>query len=235
MASGAFGDKLGMPIQVGAGFQPIGLRIAVTGVQPGGFRRYVPAMDPLNSTALGTGPCRVLGVRTFGDDLLAAISPLGLALAAGSGLVVDLDPDGPRYPSERTVAEIVAEGPTLSELSPSRAGVATIGNGGAEHLAALQIIATLAGAWPAIIMRVGSEPVPYPVIPVRPLWPGFMTPRGERPSVWQSVGSPVEPPGDGPVLPPPGRATVSALLAGRRPVRSRWVMAWRQVWELPWR
>ena len=147
-------------IQIGASSQLTGWRSAVTGVQPGGFRRYVPVMDQSTATAFGTGSCRILGVRTFGDDLLAAISPLGLALAAGSGLVVDLDPDGPRYPSERTVAEIVAEGPTLLELSPSRVGVAAIGNGGAEHLAALQIIATLASAWPVIIMRVGSEPVP---------------------------------------------------------------------------
>lgn len=166
--------------------------------------------------------------------MLAAIAPLGLALAAGTALVVDLDPDGPPYPGDRTIADLALEGPRRSEMLPERSGVATIRNGGADPLAAIALVETLAPGWPAIVARVGADTVPFPVIPVRPLWPGWMTPRGSSPSVWQSTGGGVEPPGPGPVLPQPGRATVAALLAGRRPVRSRWVRAWRRVWELPW-
>lgn len=182
----------------------------------------------------GDAVTRVMGVRTFGDELLAAIAPLGLALAAGTALVVDLDPDGPAYPGDRSIAEIADEGPRRSELDPDRSGVATIRNGGVGTLAAIEVVGTLSASWPAIVVRVGSEPVPFPVIPVRPLWPGFLAPTGQTPSVWQAVPGGVDAPGPGPVLPPPGRSTVAALLAGRRPVRSRWVKAWSRVWELPW-
>lgn len=182
----------------------------------------------------GDETTRVVGVRTFGDELLAAIAPLGLALAAGSALVVDLDPDGPAYPGERTVAELAEEGPRRTELDPGRTGVATMRNGGVGTLAAIEVVGTLAQSWPAIVVRVGSEPVPFPVIPVRPLWPGFLAYTGQSPSVWQAVPGGTEAPGPGPVLPPPGRATVTALLNGRRPPRSRWVRAWTRVWELPW-
>lgn len=182
----------------------------------------------------GDGTGRIVGVRTFGDELLSTLSPIGLALAAGSALVVDLDGDGPPYPSERTLVEVVEEGPRLSDMSPDRSGVAVLRNGGADPATAVETVGNLARSWPAVVARVGAEPVPFPVIPVRLLWPGFLAPEGERPAVWQMVPGGSEPPGPGPLLPPPGRSTVNALLAGRRPVRSRWVRAWRQVWELPW-
>lgn len=177
---------------------------------------------------------RLVGVRAFGDEVLAALSPLALALAAGDALVVDLDGDGPLYPGPRTLAEVVEEGPRLAEMNPDRAGVAILPNGGADPAAGVETVVRLAQSWPAVVARVGTDPVPFPVIPVRPLWPGFLAPAGERPSVWQMVRGGGEPPGPGPVLPPPGGATVTALLSGRRPVRSRWVRAWRRVWELPW-
>lgn len=182
----------------------------------------------------GDAPSRVVAVRTFGDELLAAIAPLGLALAAGTALVVDLDIDGPPYPGERTVAELVAEGPRRVELAPERVGVAALRNGGIEAVDALGVVGKLSEAWPAVVIRVGAEPVPFPVIPVRPLWPGFLAPTGERAAVWQKVMTESDPPGPGPVLPPPGRATVSALMAGRRPLHSRWIRAWSEVWGLPW-
>ena len=179
---------------------------------------------------------QVIGVRTFGDALLGAIAPLGLAVAAGTALVVDLDADGPSYPAERTLAQVVAEGPRRAELVPERSGVAVLPNGGVRAFEALEMVEMLARSWPAVVVRAGSEPVPYPVVPVRPLWPGFMAPGGSRPAVWQRVaGAAADPPGPGPVLPAPGRRVVTALLRGRRPVRSAWVRAWRRVWELPWR
>lgn len=183
----------------------------------------------------GNTGSRIVGVRTLGDELLAAIAPLGLALSAGTALVVDLDLDGPPYPTERSVADLVEEGPTRAELNPERSGVAILRNGGVGPAAALEVIETLEGSWPMIVARVGTEPFPFPVIPVRPLWPGFLAPSGDRASVWQLVSGGSDAPGPGPVLPPPGRRVVTALLSGRRPLRSRWVRAWRRVWELPWR
>lgn len=178
---------------------------------------------------------KVLGVRTHGDELLSAIAPLGLALAAGTALVVDLDPDGPPYPGDRSLAVLADEGPRRDEMEPMRAGVATIRNGGAETSAALDAVRILSAGWPLVVVRLGDEAVPFPVIPVRPLWPGFLSPTGQRAAVWQSMGTAVEPPGPGPILPPPGRSTVMALLGGRRPLHSRWVGSWRRVWGLPWR
>lgn len=178
---------------------------------------------------------RLVGVRAFGDEVLAALSPVALALAAGEALVVDLDGDGPLYPGRRSLAEVVEEGPRLAEMTPQRRGVAILRNGGADPVAGVEMVVRLAQSWPAVVARVGSDPVPFPVIPVRPLWPGFLAPAGERASVWQMVRGGGDPPGPGPVLPPPGGATVVALLSGRQPVRSRWVRAWRRVWELPWR
>lgn len=177
---------------------------------------------------------RVVGVRTFGDEVLAAIAPLGLALAAGSALVVDLDPQGPPYPGERSLVDMAADGPTRSELTPGRARVAVLRNGGADPGLGVQVVQVLASSWPVVVVRVGHFPVPFPIIPVRPLWPGFMAPVGERPSVWQRVRGGGDPPGPGPALPPPGRRAVMSLLAGRRPPGSRWVRSWAAVWELPW-
>lgn len=181
-----------------------------------------------------SGSGQVLGVRTFGDELLGAIAPLGLAMAAGTALVVDLDLEGPPYPGERSVAEMVAEGPRRAELMPERQGVAVIPNGGAGAAAALGLVEMLAGSWPVLVVRVGAEPVPFPVVPVQPLWPGFLAPSGRRPAVWQRVVGAGDPPGPGPVLPPPGRRAVTTILQGRRPFRSRWIDAWRRVWGLPW-
>jgi len=181
------------------------------------------------------GVRQVLGVRTFGDESLGAIAPIGLAMAAGTALVVDLDVDGPPYPADRSVAELVAEGPRRAELVPDRSGVAVLPNGGVGASEALELVDMLAQSWPAVVVRAGDEPIPFPVVPVRPLWPGFLAPDGRRAAVWQRVAGASDPPGPGPVLPPPGRSVVNALLHGRRPFRSRWVDAWKRVWELPWR
>jgi len=63
------------------------------------------------------------------DEVLGAVAPLALAAAAGTALVVDLDPEGDRYPGEATLASLVAEGPTQEDLTPSQRGVAVVGNG----------------------------------------------------------------------------------------------------------
>ncbi|HJR93778.1 MAG TPA: hypothetical protein VJ938_15160 [Acidimicrobiia bacterium] len=182
-----------------------------------------------------TSGARILGVRTFGDEVLAALAPLGLAAAAGTALVVDLDPDGLAYPGQRSLAEAVAEGPRRTELRPEREGVAYLRNGGADVDAAVEMITVLGENWPAIVLRLAATEVPFPVVPVRPLWPGFLAPQGGRPAVWQAVPGGGSPPGPGPVLPAPGRFTIASLLGGRRPPRSRWIRAWIDVWGLPWR
>ena len=178
---------------------------------------------------------RVVGVRAFGDEVLAAIAPLGLALAAEqAAVVVDADPLAPPYPGGRTVAAVAEEGPSRSELRPDGRGVAILPNGGAGPEEVAAVVTLLSEGWPAVVVRVGASDPGIPVIPLRPLWPGFLAPAGSRAAVWRRVGTSTEPPGPGPVLPPPGRGTVTALLGGRRPVRSRWVRAWRRVWEMPW-
>ena len=52
-----------------------------------------------------------LAVWTAYDGLLSATAPLGLAAAAGTALVVDLDPEGPVYPGPASLADLVVEGP----------------------------------------------------------------------------------------------------------------------------
>lgn len=178
---------------------------------------------------------QILALRTIGDGVLAAVAPLGLALAAGTALVVDLDPDGPAYPGESSLAELVADGPRRADLEPARPGVAVIRNGGVEPARAIDLVDTLARGWPRVVVRVGASAVPYPWAPLRPLFPGLLAPTDAAAAVWQSVGARVAAPGPGPVLPLVPRRVVLALLAGRAPARSRWVRAWRAVWELPWR
>lgn len=172
---------------------------------------------------------------TEADPLLAAVAPLGLAAAASTALVVDLSEWPAAYPGRRTLAEVCDEGPTQSELTAPRSGIAVLANGGIDPVAALDTLTLLSSRWPAVVVRVDTTEFPFPVIPVRLLLPGFLAPVGGHPAVWQRCPSGSPPPGPGPVLPPPSRATVSALIDCRLPWRSRWVRAWRQVWELPWR
>ena len=81
-----------------------------------------------------------LAVWTAFDGLLSATAPLGLAAAAGTALVVDLDPDGPAYPGRASLADLVADGPRRADLVPSRDGVAVLRNGGVEATAAREVI-----------------------------------------------------------------------------------------------
>jgi hypothetical protein len=178
---------------------------------------------------------RVLVLRTEIDGVLAAVAPLGLASAAGTALVIDLDPDGPPYRSERSLAEIVAEGPRANEMSATRQGVAVIRNGGVDFAASAETVHRMISRWPAVVLRAGREPLDRPVVPVVPLLPGVLAPREGRAAVWQAVGSGAQAPGPGPVLPILRRSVLVRLLGGVIEPRSRWVAAWRVVWSLPWR
>jgi hypothetical protein len=178
---------------------------------------------------------KVLAIRTEVDGVLAAVAPLGLAAAAGTALMIDLDPEGPAYPGDRSLAELAADGPRRVELSPERTGVAVVRNGGVAWGEAAAVIDELIAGWPAVVLRVGREPVPYPVVRVVPLLAGALAPASGRAAVWQAAGFKSRPPGPGPVLPPLSRVHVIRLLEGRIEPNSRWVRAWRRVWELPWK
>jgi hypothetical protein len=178
-----------------------------------------------------------LAIWTVGDGLLSAIAPLGLAAAAGTALVVDLDPAGPRYPGTATLADLVADGPRRSDLTPSRSGIAVLPNGGVTIHDSGEVIRALMAGWPEIVLRVdmpASAGGLAPVVPVRPLLPGFMKPGGEGPSVYQDCGFGVTAPGSGPVLPPPGARLLKGMLEGVVAGGSRWVRAWKRVWGWPW-
>lgn len=180
---------------------------------------------------------RILGVRTEIDSVLSVLAPMGLAAAADSpSLLVDLDPAGPNYPSKRSLADLVADGPTRAELTPGPAEMAVLRNGGVGWIEAAETIERLAGSWPSISLRVGEGELglPWPVIPVVPLLPGFLSVAGGRPAVWQASGLGQVAPGPGPVLPPLHRRAIHSLLETQSIPRGRWVRRWRQVWELPW-
>ncbi|MDX1691559.1 MAG: hypothetical protein R3290_11100 [Acidimicrobiia bacterium] len=171
------------------------------------------------------------------DGLLGALAPIACAVAAGSALVVDLDPSGPRYPGGRSLAELVASDPTADDLRPGR-GVAVLRNGGVAPGPAAAVVAALLDAWEHVVLRLPPRPAPasgaVPVVPVRLLLPEPWVTPTEDPAVYQATPTPGRMPGPGVRLPVPGRGTVDALLQGRRPAPNRWIRAWQRVWEVPW-
>lgn len=177
-----------------------------------------------------------LTVWTAHDGLLSAVAPLGLAAAAGTALVVDLDPVGPAYPGSGSLAELVRRGPRRADLVPGRRGVAVLRNGGVGAGEAGEVLAALIEGWPHLVVRVGTipDPPPAPVVPVWPLLPGALAAQPSGVAVYQKSGFPAPPPGPGPVLPRPRSSAICALLQGTLPPASRWIRGWRQVWRLPW-
>jgi hypothetical protein len=180
-----------------------------------------------------------LAIWTPEDGVLGALAPLGLAIAGGTALVVDLDPLGPRYPGDRSLAELVAEGPRRADLGPARRGVAVLRNGGVSAAAAAEVVSALVAGWEKVVLRLPPRPAPAgegpPVVGVHLLLPGSLFPRGGGPAVYQSTRAMLPLPGPGWRLPVPAAGTVTGLLRGRLPVAGdRWVRAWRPVWELLW-
>jgi hypothetical protein len=178
-----------------------------------------------------------LAVWTASDGLLSAVAPIGLAAAAGTALVVDLDPHGPVYPGKASLADLVGEGPRRADLVPGRNGVAVLRNGGVDPAEAREVIDALAIGWPHLVVRVADPDhaeALAPLVPVWPLLPGILTPRAKTQSVYQRTGFVTNPPGPGPVLPKLRPAFLAGLLNGTLAHGSRWVAAWREVWRLPW-
>ncbi len=174
----------------------------------------------------------VLGV-TSPDPVLSVAAPIGLAANTPACLVVDLKGDL-NLPTSRSLADILAEGPRLEELSPGRAGVAMIPAGPIGTEEAARVVADLSQRWPAIVVRAIRGSWPGPTVPVMPVYPGLLTPSEAGTAVWQPSAPMANPPGPGPVLPFLRPGLTRQLLNGRMPARSKWISAWREVWELPW-
>lgn len=174
--------------------------------------------------------------------MLGAIAPLALAIAQPNSpatLVVDLDPSGPEYPSDRSLRDLVADGPRAADLNPVRRGVALMRNGGIRVAEAVELVEILLTAWPAIVLRLppqAPDDVPAPTVPVRLLTPGRLFPPKGR-GVYQQVGRAASRAGVPPGslrLPAAPRHVIAALLANERPAPGRWLSAWTPVWGMAW-
>lgn len=174
----------------------------------------------------------VLGVESP-DPVLSLFGALGLGSSVGTALVVDLVAQC-RIATGRTLADLIEDGPSLGELSPTRSGVAVIGAGPVDVANGIAMIERLASNWPAVVVRCDPGRWPGPAVPVRPLWPGLMAPSEPTPAVWQAMPGGVRPPGPGPVLPRLSALAARGLLAGRLPHKGRWLRVWEKVWAMPW-
>lgn len=184
-----------------------------------------------------------LAVWTPVDGVLGAVAPLALAAAAGTALVIDLDPAGPNYPGSGSIAGLIRTEPSRAHLQPERSGLAVTRLGGVSIEAAVPVVDALIEHWPAVVLRLPAagpapgeaEPQPFaPVVPVRPLLDADVFPWNGRPAVYQRMGRRSQAAGPGIVLPKPLASTWRALLAGTLPRRGRWLRAWRPVWEAGW-
>ncbi len=174
-----------------------------------------------------------LAIQTREDGLLGALAPLGLAAAAGTALVVDLDPTGPKYPGAGSLAQLVADQPRRRDLEPSRRGLAVLRNGGVEPSEAAPVVAALVQGWPFVVLRVQPEMdvrIESSRVTVVPLVPGGLFDVSDPPVVYQPMGFSMAPPLPGMVLPPLSRRVAASLLAGNIPRRSRWISAWSSLW-----
>jgi hypothetical protein len=178
----------------------------------------------------------VLSIWSPEDGVLGAVAPLALGAAAGTALVVDLDPEGPHYPGAATLADLVAQGPRRDDLSPRRRGLAVMRNGGIGPDAASEVVEALVAGWPAMVLRLPRDTVGRPgALPILPLLPGGLLRTYPGSAVYQQSGWRLDPPGDGLVLPRPRRNTIGMLLTGVvPPPGNRWIRAWKRVWSHPW-
>lgn len=167
------------------------------------------------------------------DGVLGAVAPLGLATAAGTALVVDLDPIGACYQGAATLADLVGDGPRRSDLQPVRRGVAVLANGGVDPEEAAPVLDAIVAGWPAVVLRLpAGHDGGSGAIPVVPLVPGRLFDDYGPGAVYQRSGWRVEPPSSSVVLPRPRRSTIGMLLTGTAPpMRDRWIAAWRPLWE----
>jgi hypothetical protein len=174
----------------------------------------------------------VLGV-TSADPVLSLLSALGLGQTAVTALVIDLCRDL-NLPGARTLSDLAAEGPALSELGPGRSGVGLLPAGPMPVEEMLPTIEALADNWPAIVVRCHPGQWAGPTVPVRPLLPGLLRSVEQGPAVWQPLAAGVRPTGPGPVLPRLRGSLARRMLSGVSARRARWVAAWAPIWGMPW-
>ena len=127
-----------------------------------------------------------LAIRTHYDDLLGVVAPLAVAMSQATALVVDLDRDGIPLPGTRTLADLVADGPTLSELVPTRAGLACLPNGGIDADTAEPVLSALVAAWPHVVVRVRQDLERLPTVHVIPALPRIQ--RRATNTIWVRTG-----------------------------------------------
>ncbi len=165
---------------------------------------------------------------------MGIIGPLGAAAAVGTALVIDIDMHGPPYASSFSLADLVADGPTRSQLEPTQQGPAVLRNGGVGPEEAAEVLSALIERWPNVVLRCPpSTGASSQAIALLPLLPEPFTPTVAGRTVYQATRISSPRTDRGPVLPVPRTETVKALLNGVRPSpRDRWVRAFRQVWEM---
>lgn len=168
------------------------------------------------------------------DPLLGVVAPLALAASVTTAIVVDLDPDAPPLPAAETLADLIERGPSRSELSPQRHGIAVLGNGGIDASQCRDVLAAFERGWPHVVYRIGyCDSVRGATVPVLPLLPRAVI--GDHgPAVYQRVAWSGPAPEGSLVMPRPAAGTVSALLDQRRPMRGPWLRSWRRVWRMTW-
>ena len=167
------------------------------------------------------------------DHLLSVIAPIGLAVTKRSALVIDLDPLGPLFPGSFTLADLVRDGPTDEQLSPSDRSIAILANGGVSVAEAAKVVAALVERWPNVVLRCSpAQPAPPAAVSLIPLLPApFGSPPTPR-TVYQRTGFRTEAPEESLVLPRPRRSTIEALMGLRRmPKRSAWLNQLGRVWS----
>ncbi|MCB1246093.1 MAG: hypothetical protein KDB69_02365 [Acidimicrobiia bacterium] len=175
----------------------------------------------------------VVALWSPSDLVLSILAPLAVAASRPPCLVVDLDPNGPRFSAGPTLAELVADGPTADQLAPKRSGVSVLGNGGVRAGDAEDVVAALGRRWPSLVLRCPpTEPAPPAAIALIPLLPGPLALRTDpHRTILQRVGLRVDVPDGIPVVREPRPSTLRALASMRMPVRSRWVRQLGQIWS----
>lgn len=172
----------------------------------------------------------MLAVRSE-DPVLNWVGAAGLAHSVRTALIVDLVGAA----TTRTLADIVADGPKLAEISPGRTGVARISAGMTDLETVRSAAQALATNWPAVVVALDRDDWDGALVPYRGIYPGVLAGSSGTVAVWQPV-SRARPTSrlPGPVLPPLAARGVRAMLSGRRPRARRWIGAWGHVWDMPW-
>ena len=190
---------------------------------------HTVSMLPLRNPEV---PVPVLATWSPVDAVLGTLVPLGLGVAAGTAVVVDLDRSGPPMGGGPTLADLVERGPTRAELEPRTGSVAYLRNGGIDAPDAAEVIGALVDRWPAVVLRCsGRHARPSGSVAIAPLLPEAHAVQFDPPILYQRCGFSPHARPDGHVLPAPRRRTVELLLSGRSPSRrDRWIRSLSTLW-----